>query len=108
MVVTDVETMSCDAGWRNYYFVKITTDDGIVGWAEYDEGFGSPGVTRVIQTLSTLLINQPLPGVELFHVHAYARTRPAAGGIAAEGIAALENALLDELGRASCRARVCQ
>lgn len=95
MVITDVETLSCDAGWRNYYFVKITTDTGIIGWAEYDEGFGSPGVTRVIQTLAALLINQPLPGVEMFHAQAYARTRPAAGGIAAEGIAALENALLD-------------
>ena len=43
MTVTAVETLHCDAGWRNYHFVKVTTDDGVVGWSEFDEGFGSPG-----------------------------------------------------------------
>ncbi len=38
--VTAVETLACDAGWRNYHFVKISTDAGIVGWSEFDEGFG--------------------------------------------------------------------
>ena len=42
--VTAVETLACDAGWRNYHFVKISTDAGLVGWSEFDEGFGSPGV----------------------------------------------------------------
>ena len=28
MKVTAIETLACDAGWRNYHFVKITTDDG--------------------------------------------------------------------------------
>jgi len=51
MKVTAVETLACDAGWRNYYFVKLGTDAGIVGWSEYDEGFGSPGVTAVIEQL---------------------------------------------------------
>ena len=48
MKVTAVETIECDAGWRNYYFVKISTDKGITGWSEYDEGFGSPGVGAII------------------------------------------------------------
>ncbi|MEO8132391.1 MAG: mandelate racemase/muconate lactonizing enzyme family protein, partial [Betaproteobacteria bacterium] len=45
MKVKSIETLSCDAGWRNYHFVKVTADNGIVGWSEYDEGFGAPGVT---------------------------------------------------------------
>ncbi len=40
--IRSVETLACDAGWRNYHFVKIMTEDGIVGWSEYDEGFGAP------------------------------------------------------------------
>ena len=40
MKVETLETLACDAGWRNYHFVKLTTDTGIVGWSEYDEGFG--------------------------------------------------------------------
>jgi galactonate dehydratase len=42
--VRSVETLACDAGWRNYHFVKVTTEDGVVGYSEFDEGFGSPGL----------------------------------------------------------------
>ncbi len=34
--IRSIETLAADAGFRNYYFVKITTEDGIVGWSEYD------------------------------------------------------------------------
>ena len=48
MKVTSIETLACDAGWRNYHFVKLTTSDGIVGWSEFSEDFGSPGIGAVI------------------------------------------------------------
>src|SRR3979490_1886506 len=53
--VRSVELLACDAGWRNYHFVKLTTEDGVVGWSEFDEGFGSPGVDAAIQRLSAPL-----------------------------------------------------
>lgn len=56
MKVVSVDTLCCDAGWRNYHFVKLTTDEGIVGWSEFDEGFGSPGVTAVIEQLGKRLV----------------------------------------------------
>ena len=28
MKVSSIETRHCDAGWRNYHFVKLTTDEG--------------------------------------------------------------------------------
>jgi len=52
MKVKSIETLACDAGWRNYHFVKLTTDTGIVGWSEFDEGFGAPGVSAVIERLA--------------------------------------------------------
>ena len=52
MKVKSIETLTCDAGWRNYHFVKLVTEDGIVGWSEFDEGFGSPGVGAVIERLA--------------------------------------------------------
>ena len=56
--VKSVETLSCDAGWRNYHFVKIVTDEGIVGWSEFDEGFGAPGVGVAIERLSARVIGK--------------------------------------------------
>ena len=35
--IRSLELLACDAGWRNYHFVNISTEDGIVGWSEFDE-----------------------------------------------------------------------
>ena len=95
MKVKSIETLACDAGWRNYHFVKLTTDTGIVGWSEYDEGFGAPGVTAVIERLAPKLIGQPVGNHERIYAELYCAIRPGSGGIVALGMAALENALLD-------------
>jgi L-alanine-DL-glutamate epimerase-like enolase superfamily enzyme len=95
MKVAEIKTLRCDAGWRNYRFVKLTTDDGIVGWSEFDEGFGSPGVTSVIEQLGQRFIGQDIRNHERFFAEASALTRPAAGGVIGQGIGAIENAMLD-------------
>jgi L-alanine-DL-glutamate epimerase-like enolase superfamily enzyme len=95
MKIVSIETLACDAGWRNYHFVKLTTDAGIVGWSEFDEGFGAPGVSAAIGRLATRLIGQPVSAHERLYSELYCATRPAAGGIVALAMGALENALLD-------------
>ena len=40
MKIAKIEDLHCDAGWRDFSFLKITTDDGLVGWSEYNEGYG--------------------------------------------------------------------
>ena len=37
MKVAKLEILSCDAGWRNYFFLKLTLENGVVGWSEFDE-----------------------------------------------------------------------
>ena len=49
MKIERIETLACDAGWRNYHFLKLVTDDGVVGWSEFDEAFGPPGLATVIE-----------------------------------------------------------
>jgi L-alanine-DL-glutamate epimerase-like enolase superfamily enzyme len=95
MKIVSIETLACDAGWRNYHFVKLTTDAGIVGWSEFDEGFGAPGVSAAIDRLATRLIGQPVSAHERLYSELYCATRPAAGGIVALAMGAIENALLD-------------
>jgi len=95
MKVTGIKTQHCDAGWRNYSFVKLTTDEGIVGWSEYDEGFGSPGVTAAIEHLAERVVGRDVCAHERTYAELYCVTRPAAGGVVAEAMGAIENALLD-------------
>ena len=95
MKVTALETLACDAGWRNYHFARLTTSDGIVGWSEFSEDFGSPGITAVIRRLAGKVIGQQVSDHERIYAELYAATRPAAGGVVAQAMAAIENALLD-------------
>jgi L-alanine-DL-glutamate epimerase-like enolase superfamily enzyme len=92
---TKLEVLACDAGWRNYHFVKLSTEDGAIGWSEYDEGFGSPGVTASIQRLSSRVVGQNVFQHERIYAELYASTRPAAGGVVAQALGAIENAMLD-------------
>src|SRR5579862_5359826 len=100
MKVTGLEVLRADAGWRNYYFLKLTTDDGVTGWSEFDEGFGSPGITAVIDRLSAKVVGQDAMDHERIFFELYSATRPAAGGVVAEGLGAIENALLDAKAKA--------
>jgi galactonate dehydratase len=93
--ITGIEILSADAGWRNYHFVKLTTEDGVTGWSEFDEGFGSPGVGAAIQRLSARVVGQNALQHERIYTELYAATRPAAGGVVAQALGAIENALLD-------------
>jgi len=93
--VRSVELLGCNDGWRNYHFVKLTTEDGIVGWSEFDEGFCSPGVGAAIQRLSVRVVGQNAFQHERIYAELFAATRPGAGGVVAQALGAIENALLD-------------
>ena len=45
MKIAKFENLHCDAGWRTFSFLKVTTDDGLVGWSEYTEADGSRGLS---------------------------------------------------------------
>src|SRR6202795_5251548 len=95
MKIVKVEDLHCDAGWRVNSFLKVTTDEGIVGWSEYMEGYGAQGLSGVIEKLGARLVGQDPRPVERHSTYLYAATRQAAGGLNAQAIGAIENALVD-------------
>ena len=99
MRIASVETRHCDAGWRDYHFVKLATADGVVGWSEYDEDFGSPGVTSAIEHLAPRLVGRDGGNHERIHAELFCATRPSAGGVIGQALGAIENALLDAKAR---------
>ncbi len=100
MRITAIEDLHCNAGWRVWSFLKITTDEGIIGWSEYNESYGSRGLTAVIQKLAERLIGMDPRPVERISSMLYAATRQAPGGLIQQAIAAIENALVDVKARA--------
>ena len=95
MRIESVQTRHCDAGWRDYNFVKLTTSDGVTGWSEYDEDFGSPGVTSAVEHLAPRLEGRDASDHERIYADLFCATRPAAGGVIGQALGAIENALLD-------------
>lgn len=96
MKITDIKIFHCDAGWRPWSFVKITTDEGLVGWSECTDSHGSPqGIEGAVKDLSGLLIGQDPREVERLFWVMYSRTRQSPGSIIAKAIGGIENALLD-------------
>jgi hypothetical protein len=41
MRIVKIEDLHCNAGWRDFSFLKITADNGLVGWSEFMEKFGA-------------------------------------------------------------------
>ena len=95
MKITRIVDLHADAGWRAFSFLKIETDAGLVGWSEYNESYGSKGLTSVILKLAETLIGHDPRPVEAITANLYARTRQAPGGLISQAIAAIENALVD-------------
>ncbi|MBO0710376.1 MAG: mandelate racemase/muconate lactonizing enzyme family protein [Acetobacteraceae bacterium] len=95
MKIEKIEDLHCDAGWRTFSFLKISTADGITGWSEYTEADGSRGLTAIIRGLSDLVIGQDPRRVQFITSLLLNRTIQAPGGINQRAIAAIENALLD-------------
>ncbi len=100
MKVTKIETLQCDAGWRIFSFLKVMTDEGIVGWSEYNESFGSAGLSGVIAALSAAVIGKDPRNIEYINSVLRTQTVQSRGGINRQAVAAIENALLDIKGKA--------
>ena len=96
MRIAGLETLTCDAGWRPWIFVKATTDDGMVGWAEVTDSHGSPqGLAGVVDDLAPFVVGRDPRPVEKIYWELYRATRQSPGSIVAKAIAGIENALLD-------------
>ncbi|MBM3344299.1 MAG: mandelate racemase/muconate lactonizing enzyme family protein [Betaproteobacteria bacterium] len=100
MKVTQFEILRADAGWRIFSFLKVMTDEGLVGWSEFNESFGSAGLADVIRELFKIVIGKDPRDVELINAHIRTSTIQARGGINRQAVAAIENALLDIKGKA--------
>src|SRR6202008_4199831 len=88
MKIAKFEDLHCDAGWRTFSFLKVTTDDGLVGWSEYTEAYGSSGMKSVIYGMAEALIGQDPRPVQAISSLLYVKTQQAPNGVNQRAIAA--------------------
>ena len=96
MRIVRIELLQGDGGLRRLSFLKITTDQGLSGWAEFADGSpGLGGLAAVITAVGSQLLGKDprRSGRIVQDLHALARI--AHGGLHVQAIAALENACLE-------------
>ena len=100
MKITKLDTFIVDGGWRAWTYVKIETDEGIIGWGECSDTRVPHAVCAAVQDLSTVLIGQDPCAYEARFIDMARLTRSSPGGIAARAMAGIECALVDIAARA--------
>lgn len=94
--ITAAETLHCAAGTRVWAFLKLTTDDGITGWAEFtDGGYSSRGTHQVVERLAALVIGQDASNTNRLEAILHSATHEAEEGLNRRAAAAILNASLD-------------
>src|SRR5258705_5393795 len=67
MKIARLEALHCDGGWRPWTFVRVETDDGLVGWGECSDNRSPYGIAGSVRDLAPLLIGQdPRPVERLY------------------------------------------
>jgi galactonate dehydratase len=98
--IASIETLQADAGYRTACYVKLTTDDGLTGWSEYYDGLGGAELAPLIAGFARTAIGMNPCNVGVLSESLLATARLAAGGLAHQAVAAIENACLDVHGKA--------
>ena len=71
MRITGCEILHCNAGWRDFSFLKLNTDENIIGIAEFNECYGSPGLSGVIRRLVDRIKDMDAIAHERIHQYLY-------------------------------------
>jgi L-alanine-DL-glutamate epimerase-like enolase superfamily enzyme len=95
MKIARIDTLQVSGGWDPWSYLKITTDEGLVGWSEYNEARGRRGLTPVLRGLAELVLGEDPRNVNTITAKLYNLTVSTAGGLQALAIGAIENACLD-------------
>jgi galactonate dehydratase len=95
MRIIKLETFRVDGGWRPLSFLKIVTDEGLVGWSEFVEGPWSPALREIIAALGKRILGKDPRHFARLSAQLHAGAQFAAGGLNHQAVAAIENACLD-------------
>jgi galactonate dehydratase len=96
MKITKVEPVLCDAIWRVWIFIKVQTDEGLVGYGECGDNWARPhGVAGCVRDLEHILIDKDPRAVAKLYWDMENVIRQSPGGVAQKAVAGIETALWD-------------
>lgn len=58
MKITDVNPILCEGCYQNWVFVKVTTDEGIVGWGDATDFPGEPIIAEAVRYIARYVVGE--------------------------------------------------
>jgi galactonate dehydratase len=100
MRIATVEAFMSAANWRNFIFVKLSTDEGLVGWGEATLGWKEPAVVEIVLDFGRRYVVGRSPfDIEDLWFNLY-QVEHNVGPVMFSAIAGIEMAMWDIVGKA--------
>ncbi len=95
MKIKNIENIIVDAGWRPWHFIKVETDNDLVGYGECSSGRASNAIAGAVEDMKPLLIGADPRAYEMRFWDMARNAIQSPGGVMAKAIAGIELALID-------------
>lgn len=99
MRITGINTIIVNAEMRNWVFVRVETDAGIVGWGEASLEWKTHAVAGAVEDLAPFIVNQDPRRIEHLYQIMYRQPFFRAGVVGMSALSGIEMACWDILGK---------
>ena len=100
MKIKNIELFTYTAGWREWSFLKIGTDQNLVGWAECTDTFKNlNGFIGILKDFEDLILEEDPLNIERIIWKLQTKSRSNLGSLIQRVISAVENTLWDIKGK---------
>ena len=100
MKIKNIELFKFTAGWREWSFIKISTDQNLIGWAECTDTFKNlNGFVGILKDFKDLIIEEDALNIDRVIWKLKTKSKSNPGSLIQRVISAIENALWDISGK---------
>jgi len=98
--ITRITPFLVDGVFRPWTFVKVETDEGIVGWGDCTDWDAAPAIAKMVEHLAEMVLGRDPMQVEDIWWDLSWRTQRQTGGISYKAMSGIDSALWDIRGKA--------
>ena len=99
MKITRVTPFLVDGAFRPWTFVKIETDEGVVGWGDCSDWDAAPAIAKMVEFLGEMVVGRdPMQAEDIWWDLSW-RTQRQTGGISYKAMSGIDSALWDIRGK---------
>lgn len=99
MKITGVKPFLVDGAFRPWTFVKVETDEGVIGWGDCTDWDAAPAIAKMVEFLGEMVVGRdPMQAEDIWWYLSW-RTQRQTGGISYKAMSGIDSALWDIRGK---------